>query len=1034
MLKIRTKINLLIGLIVTASILFTLLMQTLKTQELEYYTLVEQVKTVNGHILKALVEEKKIGFAGSPGGTIFDHLDNAAGTLGEIDSSLLGLDASSISEISRVIEQFRSAMGKRAENTASLLQTKSRILEATRSYTDVHDAISRKIDREIADSQLYNWKGFDTRGLLELKRSGAFAHNLIGGIILSMSQELFLEQDMDAFVKRYEKALFALGIQEENLGLQVKLLKGTQYDRASAELTKTLSLLQILMPEMLDLVQRGGEISAGLEVYERIIGDHTESLIALSESLSREKNRTASLSLFAGLTAFFAFLTIGGVAFGRSITVPLSTLVQATNSMGEKSLEPLPEPVSASLGRIAGPERDDEIGVLTRSFIGMENEIREKIAMLRQSENNLSTTLDSMGDGVIATDLSGRIARMNPVAETLLARDESEARGRPLTEVFHIVHAESGELKENPIETVLARGRAAGLANHTKLIDGNGKELHIAYGATPIKNGNDKVTGVVLIFRDVTREYRMREARRESEARYMRLFAESNDAIFITAPNGEVIESNPAASRMFGYSPDEMARMNIVRLYANPAQREKFRKEIEAGGEVKDFEVAFVNKKGAPLTCLMSATLKHDKAGNLLGYQGFVRNVTRQKQLERQLQQAQKMEAIGTLAGGIAHDFNNILTGIYGYAQLAGQHIHKPEKARQYMDRVIGGGKRAADLVQQILTFSRQTEYRMHPFELRVEIKEALKLIRSSVPSTIEMDLSLDSTSKALADPIKIHQVVMNLCTNAYHAMNDSGGRMSVALSDVTTAAPQSVGTKEMPPGEYIRLSVGDTGTGMDKATLEKAFEPYFTTNEPSRGTGLGLALVQAIVEEHGAFLQVFSTPGEGTTFHIHFPRAEQEAEPASAEPRRTEGLSGNETIMIVDDEMDIRELYRIFLESYGYRVFTFENGLDALAALEKDPGRFDLVVTDMTMPGLTGEELARKIYGISPELPVILCTGFSNAPKAPVEGETGIQRRVQKPISNLDLVTMIREIRDNRPLGKSTEPQLEEDDVARSL
>lgn len=382
---------------------------------------------------------------------------------------------------------------------------------------------------------------------------------------------------------------------------------------------------------------------------------------------------------------------------------------------------------------------------------------------------------------------------------------------------------------------------------------------------------------------------------------------------------------------------------------------------------------------------------------------------------EARLQQAQKMESIGTLAGGIAHDFNNILSGIFGYSHLAQVNIDQPEKALRHIDQILKGAKRAADLVQQILTFSRQTEYQMHPFIISMEVNDALKLIRSSIPSTIEIIKNIDSKSMVLADPIKIHQLVMNLCTNAYHAMRKTGGRLTVSLTDIDFSQPKELEGKEILPGQYVRLEVRDTGMGMDKKTLKKAFDPYYTTKGLGHGTGLGLALVKAIVDEHDGFLAVDSTPEKGTCFHVYFPIIKDEVKHRIPQVKRESLLMGDETVMVVDDEEAIRQSCGALFIQYGYQVRLFENGRAALEAFKKESSQFDLIITDMTMPGLTGDKLAEEVLKIKPDMPIILCSGFSDIMSEARAAEIGIRKYVQKPIENRDLMILVRELFDEK-------------------
>jgi two-component system cell cycle sensor histidine kinase/response regulator CckA len=384
-----------------------------------------------------------------------------------------------------------------------------------------------------------------------------------------------------------------------------------------------------------------------------------------------------------------------------------------------------------------------------------------------------------------------------------------------------------------------------------------------------------------------------------------------------------------------------------------------------------------------------------------------------QERLKSQLRQAQKMESIGTLAGGIAHDFNNILSGIFGYSQLAQTHLKNPEKASQDIEQILQGAKRAADLVQQILTFSRQTEYQKRPLKIYTAVYEALKLLRASIPSTIEIEKKLDSKSVVFADPIRIHQVVMNLCTNSYHAMREHGGSLTVSLTDVDIFESKYLLDKKISPGEYIKLEISDTGIGMDENELNKAFEPYFTTKGIGQGTGLGLALVHAIVDEHDCFLDIKSKPGKGTSFYIYFPIFKPDIKSDGLKEPKEFQIKGNERIMVVDDEESIRHSCSEYLQSQGYKVDTFSNGVDALKKFKIDSKKFDLIITDLTMPELTGDKFAEEILKIQPKLPIILCTGYHDTFTETKAIALGIKKFVYKPILSQDLTILIREILD---------------------
>lgn len=389
------------------------------------------------------------------------------------------------------------------------------------------------------------------------------------------------------------------------------------------------------------------------------------------------------------------------------------------------------------------------------------------------------------------------------------------------------------------------------------------------------------------------------------------------------------------------------------------------------------------------------------------------------KKIHNQLLQSQKLESIGTLAGGIAHDFNNILTGIFGFSLMAKNHINEPEKAKNDIDRTIECAQKATDLVQQILMFSRKTDQKMHPIKLSIVVKEAIKLLRSSIPATIEIQEKITSRSRILADPTQMHQVIMNLCTNAYHAMQKTGGILTICLEETQFESPDSSRELDILPGTYLKLEVIDTGIGMDSQTLDKIFEPYFTTKAPGEGTGLGLAVVHGIVKEHKGYIKITSQPGQGSAIQVFFPVTREETVTLNTETLDLHPIQGTEGILLVDDEDNILTLTQAFLEHQGYRVTCFSNGKTAFEAFEKNPHEFDLVITDMTMPGMTGDKLAVDILKIRPDLPIVLCTGYSENISHDQAMLLGIRKYIEKPTRLKELAIIIRGILDQKKIAK---------------
>ena len=381
---------------------------------------------------------------------------------------------------------------------------------------------------------------------------------------------------------------------------------------------------------------------------------------------------------------------------------------------------------------------------------------------------------------------------------------------------------------------------------------------------------------------------------------------------------------------------------------------------------------------------------------------------------ESQLQQVMKLQAIGTLAGGIAHDFNNILFPIVGYTELTMDDVPEDSQARKNLAEVLKATNRAKELVQQILTFSRQNGQERKPLKVQSLIKEALKLLRATIPSSIEIHSSVQEDCGLIkGDPSQIHQVVMNLCTNAYHALQDTGGKLEVSLKEASLSYEQSLQMVGMKVGRHLELIVKDNGHGMTPQVLERIFEPYYTTKEQGKGTGLGLSVIHGIIKNHGGDVSVRSRPGQGSTFSVYLPVIDDMD--VEIEPLMTAGATnGNERILLIDDEEQIIDFERRILESLGYEVTPKTDSEEALAEFSARPDRFDLVITDMTMPKITGDRLARRLMDINPQIPVILCTGFNEAITEEKALAMGIDKFVMKPIVKNELANTIRTVLDN--------------------
>ena len=380
---------------------------------------------------------------------------------------------------------------------------------------------------------------------------------------------------------------------------------------------------------------------------------------------------------------------------------------------------------------------------------------------------------------------------------------------------------------------------------------------------------------------------------------------------------------------------------------------------------------------------------------------------------EHQLQQVLKIQAIGTLAGGIAHDFNNILFPIVGYTELTMDEVSEDSVAHKNLAEVLKAANRAKGLVQQILAFSRQSGQERKPVKVQYIIKEALNLLRASIPASIEIIHNIDDDcNPVMGDATQIHQVIMNLCTNAYQAMQDKGGKLEVILSEVDIGYEETIEKIGMQPGKHLQLTVKDEGCGMDAVVLGRIFEPYYTTKEQGKGTGLGLSVIHGIIKNHRGDITVASSSGKGTTFQVTLPVIEDAEVVTEFEPSNG-AAKGNERILLIDDEEQIISMEQQMLENLGYQVTARTDSVEALDEFAKQPQNFDLVITDMTMPHMTGDELAQKLIDIKPNIPVILCTGFNEDITEEKALSMGIQKFVMKPVIKNDLATSIRTVLD---------------------
>jgi PAS domain S-box-containing protein len=512
------------------------------------------------------------------------------------------------------------------------------------------------------------------------------------------------------------------------------------------------------------------------------------------------------------------------------------------------------------------------------------------------------------------------------------------------------------------------------------------------------------------------------EQLREAEARYRGMFDNAVEGIYQSTPEGHYLAVNAALAKMYGYErPEEL--LNEVsdiqkQIYVDPSFRERFKKEIELAGFVHGMEYQVRRRDGRVIWISESARAVCDATGKVRHYEGFIDDITARKEaeaerakLEKQMLHSQKMDAIGTLAGGMAHDFNNILCAILGFTELSLADQQIKGVTRDNLRSVLKSADRAKELIKRILTFSRPTDPERRPLKLGGMLKECVKLLHATLPSSIEIKLNLRTDEDVVvADGTEMHQVIMNLGTNAGHALRPKGGRLQFEL-DLDEGSAQAVAFS-IPAGSYVHLTVSDTGHGMKPEVLERVFEPFFTTKAAGRGTGLGLTLVQKIVTRSGGHVRVESQEGKGTAFHVYLPKSLQPAAPPK--PDENVILPGRrERILVVDDEVPVLSMMQQRLRQMGYRVITRADSLEAMETFRAEPRKFDLVITDHTMPFLQGSELAEKMGDLREDLPVILMTGLNHPPDFTASPYAAKRAVFQKPIDFTELSHRMRDFLD---------------------
>ncbi|MBA3012217.1 MAG: PAS domain S-box protein [Desulfobacula sp.] len=675
------------------------------------------------------------------------------------------------------------------------------------------------------------------------------------------------------------------------------------------------------------------------------------------------------------------------------------------------------QPVNTGEYRVTckdGSERICELyaTVLPDNLIVTFNDITERKQAenaLKEEQAFLGALIDAIPVPVFYKNRAGQYLGFNKAFESFFGKTKEHLIGKS---VFDINPKDLAEIYYAKDKELFEKDGKQQYESQVK--NANGELRNVIFNKSVYYNNQGSVVGLIGAILDITDRKRSEEALKKSEVRYRSMMESITDPLYICSPDFIVEYLNPAMISRLGRNATGERCHNALHGLDHRCDWCVFNK-VAKGESIETTIIGPLDGRTYRVTNMpvqnQNGTVS--KMSIFRDITGYLKAVAEKEKLEQELRQAQKMESIGTLAGGIAHDFNNILYPIIGFAELSLEDLPENHPVKENLEDILQGAKRARDLVKQILAFSSQREEEQKPLVLSPLIQEALKLLRSTIPSNIDIQQELyDTQDCVLVSPIEIHEIVMNLCTNAYHAMEETGGTLRVCLYK-SEPDPKL----NLSHGDYCCLSIHDTGIGISTEIINNIFDPYFTTKEQGKGSGLGLSVVHGIIKKaHGA-ISVESIPGKGTVFKIYLPITSAINKPDETSEDKP-NLGGNEKILFVDDEVAIVKLGVRLLEKLGYTVTGKNSSIEALALFKSAPDAFNLVITDMTMPQMVGTEFATKLMETRPDIPIIICTGFSERVDIETAASLGIREYIHKPILSVDLYSKVRAVLDQSKKG----------------